>query len=61
MWVLVVLVVVLAGTTIFFAAQKYAYAPSTDQPVPAQSENLAGKIPAATSPTATQGQAATNS
>jgi len=45
LWILVALVVVLVGTTIYFAAQKYAYVPSVSQPTSTQTESLAGKIP----------------
>lgn len=48
------LVVVLAGTTIYLAVSKNAYAQSANQPVPAQS--MAGKIPATTNQQATNNQ-----
>lgn len=57
--VLVVLVVVLAGTTIYFALSKNAFAPSSSQTAPA--ESMAGKIPAATNQTPAQGQNTTTS
>lgn len=57
--VLVALVVVLAGMTIYFAVSRNTFAPSASQPVPSQS--MAGKIPATTNQTATQNQATTTS
>jgi hypothetical protein len=58
MGILIALVVVLSGTTIYFAAQKSAYAPTPVQTVPDQS--VTRQAPAATNQNATQNQDATN-
>jgi len=57
--VLVALVVVLAGTTVYFALNRSTYAPSMSQTVPAENQSLAGKLPATTNQTTTNNQTAT--
>jgi|GEM_PF-977573 hypothetical protein len=54
--ILIALIVVLAGTTIYFATSKNTYAPSVGQPFPAQTQSMAGKIPTTTNQAVTNGQ-----
>jgi hypothetical protein len=58
--ILIALVVILSGTTIYFAAQKYAYAPTVSQSSLAKKQSMAGQIPANQKSQTNQNQSAAN-